>query len=219
VATDGARLPCGDDERAQRAVRGDSAALGELWRAHRRWLGSVLLAHGAGPGELEDLLQEVALTMTAEIHTLEEPRALRGWLRAVAVNVQRQSARRAVGAPVAHEVPDAERADPAAERALRGRLERSELEHTLRLLDELPLGWREPLMMRSLGGLSQREIAAGLGLSETAVETRLARARRRLREALARSATPSAPGPRATALGPSGESAGGAGSWPRRSRA
>ncbi len=48
----------------------------------------------------------------------------------------------------------------------------------LRLPDE----YREPLVMQVLGGFSTAEIASELGLTQTAVLTRLFRARARLRE-------------------------------------
>lgn len=46
---------------------------------------------------------------------------------------------------------------------------------------ELPAGYREPLVMQVLGGYTTAEIARELGLSQSAVLTRLFRARNRLR--------------------------------------
>ena len=48
-------------------------ALDRLWKEHRRWLAVVLLAHMPREGELEDLLQEVALKVVAGIQSLEDP--------------------------------------------------------------------------------------------------------------------------------------------------
>ena len=47
----------------------------------------------------------------------------------------------------------------------------------------LPDGYREPLFLKAVQGLSYRNIAEILGLPETTVETRIARARRMLRDA------------------------------------
>jgi RNA polymerase sigma-70 factor (ECF subfamily) len=48
----------------------------------------------------------------------------------------------------------------------------------------LPETYREPLLLQVLGGLSSAEIAASLGTSEEAVNMRLSRARRSMREML-----------------------------------
>lgn len=48
------------------AQRGDRDAIGALWIAHRRFVATILVAHGDGR-ELDDLLQEVALRMTRGI--------------------------------------------------------------------------------------------------------------------------------------------------------
>lgn len=47
---------------------------------------------------------------------------------------------------------------------------------------QLPDGYREPLLMKAVQGMSYREIGEVLGLPETTVETRIARGRRMLRE-------------------------------------
>ncbi len=48
----------------------------------------------------------------------------------------------------------------------------------------LPEAYREPLLLQVLGGLSSAEIAASMGSTEEAVNMRLSRARRSLREML-----------------------------------
>jgi RNA polymerase sigma-70 factor (ECF subfamily) len=50
------------------------------------------------------------------------------------------------------------------------------------LAGELPDGYREPLLLKAIQGLSYREIGRILGLPETTIETRIARGRRMLRE-------------------------------------
>ena len=53
-----------------------------------------------------------------------------------------------------------------------------------RAFASLPEGYREPLLLQVLGGLSSAEIAATMNSTEEAVNMRLSRARRSLREML-----------------------------------
>ena len=167
-----------------RAASQDPATVGAQWREHRRWIAAVLLAHMPRHAELEDLLQDVALTFVARGHELREPAALRGWLRTVALNTARMAARR-VRLPVADSAGESEHLpDPAVERRERQRDAAVEADRALRLTRELPDPYREALLLRCVDGLSQKQIAETLGVPETTVETRLARARRMLRERL-----------------------------------
>ena len=54
----------------------------------------------------------------------------------------------------------------------------------MRRVADLEPQFREPLLLRAVEGMSQREVAELLCVPETTVETRLARARRHLRERL-----------------------------------
>ncbi|MCA8962276.1 MAG: sigma-70 family RNA polymerase sigma factor [Planctomycetes bacterium] len=163
---------------------GDRRALDALWRAHRRWVAAIVLAHAPRSEDLEDLLQEVAATLVAKIGTLRDPAGFRAWLRVIAVNVARAAGRRVqlrqrlapTSAPV-----DEVRSEPLGEAELE---RRDEVRHVLDVVLELSPDLREPLLLKCLHGLSQREIARELDLPETTVETRLARARRTLRERL-----------------------------------
>ena len=82
-----------DAQRASAAMRGDSGALRELWHQNRRWVAGVLLAHKPRTIDLEDLLQDVALSMVRRIEDLRDPAALRPWLRQVAINAARAAGR------------------------------------------------------------------------------------------------------------------------------
>src|SRR5262245_39766283 len=167
------------------------AVLEALWHDHRRWVAAVLLAHKPREAELEDLLQEVAMTFVTRVHELRDPGALRPWLRVVALNAARMDARRvrlrrALLRPLQDE--HAELADPGRERRLRADDARAEAAAALEAARPLPGGSRGPLPRRSRGGLSKKQTPPPLTLPEPPAEPPLPRARRLLRERLAPSA-------------------------------
>jgi RNA polymerase sigma-70 factor (ECF subfamily) len=70
---------------------------------------------------------------------------------------------------------------PSPAREAAGRAELAEVE---RAIADLPSALREVLILRTIEELNQAETAVVLGISEKAVETRLYRARARLRASL-----------------------------------
>ena len=175
------------DDLLQRARTGESAAFEQLWHEHRRWLAVVLLAHMPHESEVEDLLQEVAVKMVEKIHELEDPAKLRPWLRKVALNTacsagRKASLRRRILRrldPFHHRI-----ADEHAQKDERALAARMAAERALQAARQLPEIYREALLLKAIEGMSQRAIAQTLSVPETTVETRLARARRLLRERL-----------------------------------
>jgi len=169
------------------AVQGDRRAVERLWQMHRRWVAAVVLAHKPAEAELEDLLQEVALGLVDHIHELEDPARFRPWLRVLARNTAVSSGRRATTRRRflrALGPADISRPDPAAVDEERMAI-REATRRTLEATEVLSPDLRECLLLRAVRGMSQKGIAALLDVPETTVETRLARARRRLRAALA----------------------------------
>jgi RNA polymerase sigma-70 factor (ECF subfamily) len=164
-----------------RAAEGDREAIGEVWRANRRWIAAVLAAHAPRGADIDDLLQEVASTLITKCHHLRDAASLRGWLRVVAVNTARMAGR-SLSAEIRTQRGLAElrrgleRGANAASRAA------SDAGEMLALLSRLPQQYAEPLLLQATQGLSQRQIAELLDVPETTVETRLARARRMLRQ-------------------------------------
>jgi len=177
--TTGPELPAQDDIVAG-AVRGDREAMEALWAEHRRWIAAVLLAHKSPLDQLEDLLQDVAMTMVSKLSTLRETRNIRAWLRTVAVNTARASARARRARPVLASLGgEAAGTGPCGASAVA--LD-DEARRLLDLASKLPETYREPLMLRAVHGMRGRHIAEILDLPEPTVETRIARARRMVRE-------------------------------------
>jgi len=158
-------------------MRGDRSALEAVWLQARRWVAVVLTAAGARSADLPDLMQETACGLTRGIGALRDAAAFRPWLRRLALNALHGAHRRP--GPSALEVEPCAPSEP-------GSAERDEVRAVRAALAALPPTYREPLLLRSVEGLSQRAVAEMLGVPETTIETRLARARRLLRAALAR---------------------------------
>jgi len=123
----------------------------------------------------EDIVQESLLRAWRSRDALKEPAAARAWLLTI---VRREHARlyerKRLELVSLEEV--AESADAPRPAGPDGDL------LTLRYaIMELPIDYREPLVLQILGGFSTEEIARELGLSATAVLTRLFRARNKLR--------------------------------------
>ena len=171
---------------------GNQQAQQELWRAHRRWVAAIILAHRPKTVEVEDLLQDVAVKFVGKIHTLRDDRAFRPWLRQIAINICRGAARSSKVA-LRFSGPsrdDSDKADhgvigePMSSDATADE-ELEQKDFAQRMLNKvlsLPAAYREPLVLRCMRSLSYQQISDILELPITTIETRLARARRMLRE-------------------------------------
>jgi RNA polymerase sigma-70 factor (ECF subfamily) len=169
-----------EDAQAAAAMQGDGEAIAAVWSAHRRWIAAVILAHKPVFEDLDDLLQEVAMTLVAKIDTVREHTNLRAWLRSVAINTARASARSGQYRPLPYgDGFDGRPDDRTADSLLMRSDDVSEL---LRRLERLPETYREPLLLRAVNGMRSKQIAELLGVPPAAIDTRVARARRMLRE-------------------------------------
>src|SRR5438477_5036261 len=128
--------------------------------------------------DAEDVTQTTFLNAYRAIANGEKPRTPQNWLIAIAHNVCRkrfrQSQRRPNEIALNEELAEA----PLEEE------ERVSAEDIRRALGHLAFNQRAALVMRELEGRSYQEIAEILGLSVSAVETLIFRARRALREQL-----------------------------------
>lgn len=176
-----------DQTLIQRARRGDGDARQTLWVENRRWVAAIILAHRPRSVEVDDLMQEVAVKFISKLDTLRDVGSFKPWLRQIAINSCRGAARRerpTLRIASGERVESGEVAQPDAPKQSGAR----ELEHrdaAERVFEQvmtLPPEYREPLLMRAVQEMSYQQIGEILELPVTTVETRLARARRMLRE-------------------------------------
>lgn len=168
-----------------RLTRDDHEELKRLWEENRRWVAALLLVHKPRWADLEDLLQEVATTLVSKGHEIRDAAMLKPWLRTVATNAARLAARRGKlrlhGSLDANESESGHK-DETEPMPSATPTRREEAGRLLELAKQLPDGYREPLLLKSVHGLSYRQIGQILGIPETTVETRIARGRKQLRE-------------------------------------
>jgi RNA polymerase sigma-70 factor (ECF subfamily) len=163
------------------AARGDAAAFRSLVDRHLSGALGVARRMLRDEAEAEDVAQEALLRLWRSAEGLEVgPQGVRPWLRRVVSNlcVDRMRAGRRLS--VVEEVPDCP--EPATQLA---HVEAQDV--SLRVdaaLKDLPDRQRMALTLFHYEGLSQIEVGRIMGISDEAVESLLARARRSLKAAL-----------------------------------
>lgn len=151
-------------------------AVYELFERHHRRIYRFFLRLSGDREAAEDLSQEVFLRALRAQSRFRSSGRDEAWLFRIARNlwIDRQRRRRCRPRP-----PDGAPGPPPvpARQELRLRLEEA--------LGELPDDEREAFLLREVGGLSYEQIASVCRVSLEAVRSRIYRARRSLREALA----------------------------------
>jgi RNA polymerase sigma-70 factor (ECF subfamily) len=167
------------------ARAGEQSAYAQLLQAHRAAVFRVCRNHLGEEAEALDLTQEAFASAFAALASFDVTRSFRTWILRIAVNkchdwARRRKVRRffAFAKPLDAALHIA---DPVAgpEDALAHRQEVGRLRHAIA---SLPTALKEPLILFAIEGLSQAETADVLGMTQKAVELRVGRAKRRLRE-------------------------------------
>lgn len=161
---------------------GDTAAFQILMQRHLSAVVATARRIVREDAEAEDIAQDTFLRLWDKAGELEitEPYGVRPWLRRVASNRAIDGLRKAQRYDVTDEVP--EQAD--APRQMAG-LEAADVSARVQeALDSLPQRQRIAVSLFHFDELSQREVAKVMEISEDALESLLARGRRRLREQL-----------------------------------
>ena len=157
-------------------VAHDARGFERMYRRHVSAVYRYALAVIGNQADAEDATQQTFLSAYRAWERGERPRRAHNWLITIAHNVCRQRFRERSRRPAEVELE----AD-AVPTSVDERLEAADLTTAL---GQLQFNQRAALVMRELEGRSYDEIAGILGVSHSAVETLLFRARRALREQL-----------------------------------
>lgn len=175
------------------ASGGDPAAMERLLTRVQEMAWRFSMSVCGRAADAEDAMQEALIKTYRYTSSIREPEAFRPWLHRTVKNACLMSRRRRVNQPKRLESIDPARAgddtatidppDPGrnpeqltANSRLRGRLQEA--------LRTLPASQRAVVVLREMQGLSTREVADAMGISEANVKTRLSRARKALQSAL-----------------------------------
>jgi RNA polymerase sigma-70 factor (ECF subfamily) len=137
--------------------------------------------------DAEDISQEVLLQVVRRFGTFRGDSSVGTWLYRVTINAVLALRRKRATARERHlgdldgEIERSPRSGPGPEAAtlggeLRGRIEAA--------IAQLPIAYRDPLVLSDIEHLPNAEICAALGLSLAAVKSRIHRARVMMRDAL-----------------------------------
>lgn len=169
-----------------RVRSGDPSAIDELLASAESIARRYSLAVCGRAADSDDAMQEALLQTFRHAGRIREPRAFRAWLYRTVKNAcligRRRTAREqqellTPGGEVIEPID----AGPAADDLLAASEDRVRVHDALA---SLPPTYREAVFLRDLEGLSTREVASVLRISEANVKVRLHRAHARLRDAM-----------------------------------
>jgi RNA polymerase sigma factor (sigma-70 family) len=178
----------------ERVQRGDEAALGGLMERWERPVKSVIARLGLNASEAEELAQETFVRVWQQREKFRTGAEFRPWVFSIAVNLARNRLRWWRRRPEVslQEWTESESRDRSETRDKaygdgRAELERAERAIAVRAaIAALPTELREAIVLFEYEQMSQAEIAEVVGATVKAVETRIHRAREKLRTALKR---------------------------------
>lgn len=171
------------------AAAGDRDAFDQLVGRYQGQVVNLARAMTGSDADVDDMAQEVFVRAWRSLPAFRGEAAFRTWLYGIALNVIRTHRARRSKIRALFWTAPAESPDDPLERV---RDEDAGIERKImmrdaidRALKQLPAELREALILRDVQGLDYREIAEALGLPLGTVESRIFRARQRLRPLLA----------------------------------
>jgi RNA polymerase sigma-70 factor, ECF subfamily len=188
-------IPLEDEQRLLERLRaGDGSAFDEMVRTYSPRLLAVARRFLPEEADALDALQDAFLSAFKALKSFEGTSRLATWLHRITVNAclmklrsRRRRPERSIGDLLPEFLADGHQKRPASAWRAPGQaaMETTELRRLVRAkIDELPEDYRVALLVRDIEGLSTEEAATLLGISTSAVKTRLHRARQALRELL-----------------------------------
>ena len=182
--------PEAEDARlVERFCSGETQVFATLVERHMKLAGAVAYAVTGEFHASRDVVQESFLKVYTGLPSLKEPEKFKGWLRNVVRTTALDWRRRNKKGVQSLDALDTEDLGPEAPDAAPAEhvADQDELRRRVRdEIDKLPESHREVVALKYLDGRSYEEIATLTGLSQTTIESRLFRARQKLKTKLER---------------------------------
>ena len=185
-----------DHQLLKHAAEGDFEAFDELVRRHERSLYAIARRITKNRADAEDVVQQTFVSVLRRLRGFRGDSSFRTWASRIATNHAIDTLRKRAALPVLSTDRDGDGESPSSwpepKRISRWRSSPEEMaqhRETLQLLEaaleELDDKYRLVFILRDIEGLTTRQTAEMLDISENNVRVRLIRARLMLRERLA----------------------------------
>jgi RNA polymerase sigma-70 factor (ECF subfamily) len=163
-------------------IKGDRLAQRRFYEHFKGKMFMVCLRYADCREDAEDMLQEGFVKIFRDLHQYQGQGSLEGWMRKVVVNVAlyylKKKKRLQLG--------DVEDSDWKQIHETEAQMHFQErLDMVLKMMQQLPTGFRTVLNLYILEGYNHREISALLGISEGTSKSQLNRAKSALKEMIA----------------------------------
>ena len=180
--------PASDEQLLERSLRGDRAALDDLFRRHRDMAYRVAYRHLGNDEDALDAVQEAFVKVLTHLSGFQGRSSFKTWLLRVVSNAALDLGRQRGRREFLHreELPTGAEREPAAADDPGRALEQADLRAMFTAaLAQLPEAQRTTFVLHVEGGLSYREVADALEISIGTVMSRLFYTRQKLRAILA----------------------------------
>ncbi len=168
-----------DAELVRETLQGNEQAYAELVNAHSGRVYSIAYCVVSDFQSAQDVAQEAFVRAYSSLHQLKSAGKFGTWLDSIARNLARRALqKRRRGGEALTDFSDTSFHPPVHDR---------DTEELREAVSSLPEGYREPLVMRYLGGSTYEDIAEHMGISRNTAEVRVHRAKKMLRDNLVES--------------------------------
>jgi len=168
-----------EDELIKGCLRREPSAQKLLYDSYSAKMYTLCYRYVRNPMEAEDILITAFVKIFDKIHQFKSEGSFEGWIRRIIVNEALTFLRRNRAMYLETELEQADR-EPDYN-ALGDHLEAEDL---LKMIQELPTGYRIVFNLYAIDGYSHKEIAEQLGISENTSKSQLSRARTFLQKLL-----------------------------------
>lgn len=163
------------------ARAGEAWAQQALFRRHARAINGLAFRLMGRDADVDDLVQDSFVFALSSLHSLRDPQAFGGWLRAIVVRTASKVLRRR---RLLERLGLRRRGEPIDMDAVASRVAgpdvAAELRRTYELLERVPAKDRIALLLQRVEGLELQEIATAVGVSLATAKRRIAAGERAL---------------------------------------
>ncbi len=167
-----------EEELIHRCLKNDVKAQEEFYKRFAPRMYGVCLRFAKNQMEADDILQEGFIKVYSNLKSFRNEGSLEGWIRRTIVNTAINLFKKNSKYQKDIEIEKAE----VVQNAEAGAFENLCVEELLKLVNELPAGYRMVFNLNVIEGYTHREISELLGISENTSKSQLSRARHTLQK-------------------------------------